>query len=216
MQFFFSDPLYCTAKRSLPDLHGDDWVTVNSCVDVAFWEGDLFFSSIGPSHWFAVDVSLLQCRRFKSSHLTSDENRCTLRDWLITGSIKHSHSSKTFPRRGRPPCLTDNDNWDVFLCSSILKIAGHMANTRRACYWALNSWKCVAPGIGNLGQLQQRGPHKGADQRPTGPRDRAGKAGAAASMGGQRLHSAMLFCFTPHTHAQLPFDCLLNYVQSNN
>lgn len=147
-------------------------------------------------------------------HLMKTDVRCAI-DWSLARSNIPT-APRTFPRRGRPPCLTDNDNWDVFLCGSILKIAGHMANTRRACYWALNSWKCVAPGIGNLGQLQQRGPHKGADQRPTGPRDRAGKAGAAASMGGQRLHSAVLFCFTPHTHAQLPFDCLLNYVQSNN
>lgn len=54
-----SDHLYCSAKHSLPDLHRDDWVTVNSCVDVL--AGDLFFFSW--SHWFAVGVSL---RRMKT------------------------------------------------------------------------------------------------------------------------------------------------------
>lgn len=216
--FFFrviADRLYCSARHSLPDLHRDDWVTLNSCVDVAFWQGIIFFL-IGSSRRLAVNVSFPHRRRFESPSLTAGENRCASRDWLITGSIKHSHSSKTFPRRGRPPCLTDNGNWDVFLCGAILKIAAHMANTRRAWFRALSLWKCVAPGIGGPGQLQQRGPHRGADQRPTGPRDRPGEAGAAAPGGRQRLHSAVLFCFTPHTHAQLPFDCLLNYVQSNN
>lgn len=162
-------------------------------------------------HSCSADASNLPVSRL----METDVRRAIDRSPARSNIAAAPRPSRGEARRGRPPCLTDKDNWDVFWCSWILKIAAHMANTRRA-----KVSKCVAPGIGGLGQLQQRGPHRGADQRTTGPRDRDRDAGAAASVGGsgggQRLHSAVLFCFTPHTHAQLPFDCLLNYVQSNN
>lgn len=61
---------------------------------------------------------------------------------------------------------------------------------------------CAAPGIGGLGQLQQRGPHRGADQGPTGPRDPAAETGTVASVGGTKASlSRALLLYASHSRA---------------
>lgn len=83
------------------------------------------------------------------------------------------------------------------------KIETHMANTRHG---KPEHVTCKLQGSWNWWprQLERRGPHRGADQRPIRPRDLAWDAAAMMQGHGQRLHSPVLFCFTPHTHAHCP------------
>lgn len=53
-------------------------------------------------------------------------------------------------------------------------------------------------------QLEWRGPHSGAGQRPIMVHDLAWKVAAMMEGHGQRPHSPVLFCFTPQTHAHCP------------
>ncbi len=124
-------------------------------------------------------------------------------DWILAVSqlADGKHSQNLMSKEFVEILLTDSNNWDVLCGWSKSKDRDSHGKHKT---W--QRWTCKLRGSWNWWprQLEWRGPHRGADQRPIKPRDLAWKVAAMIEGHEQRLHSLVLFCFTPHTHAHGP------------